>query len=46
MIRQDVIRYNEILYDYQLARSVEIFSMCDLCLEILAQDAQSLTHGC
>ena len=46
IIKQTIILILRNLNTYQFSRSIKIFPMGNLCLKILTENAESLTHGC
>ena len=44
--KQTIILILENLNTHQFSRSIKIFPMGNLCLKILTENAESLTHGC
>ena len=44
--KQTIILKSRNLNTYQFSRSIKIFPMGNLCLKILTENAESLTHGC
>ena len=44
--KQTIILISENLNTHQFTRSIKIFPMSNLCLKILTENAESLTHGC